>query len=357
VATPTNFTLFTEGDALYDAMLASIEAARRSIWLESYIFADDEVGRRFADTLGAAAGRGVDVRLHIDAAGSLFWFSRRLERGLARDGVRVRWFHRWQWREPWRYGRRNHRKLLVIDGSEVYLGGFNIHRQSSRRHFGDERWRDTHVRMHGPLAADGAALFDAFWKGKRRWHPMYNPDGDGALLTSHSREGRFTLRRFYSTLIDSARDTLYLTTPYFVPDNFTQDGLIHAAKRGLDARLLVPGKSDVRLARWAARASYAKLLDAGVRIFEYRPRVLHAKTAVADGAWATIGTANLDYRSLFLNYELNLVTRDRDLCAELTAQFHADLANSIEVEHGRWDDRPWTEHLSEAVGWAARRWL
>jgi cardiolipin synthase len=357
VTTPTNFTLFTEGDALYDAMVASIDSARRSVWLESYIFADDEVGRRFADALAAAVGRGLDVRLHIDAAGSLFLFTRRLERRLAREGARVRWFHRWQWREPWRYGRRNHRKLLVIDGREIYLGGFNIHRESSRRHVGDGRWRDTHVRIHGALAADGAALFDAFWNGKRRWHPTYNPDGDGALLTSHSKEGRYTLRRFYSTLIDSARNTLYLTTPYFVPDNFTQEGLVDAARRGLDARLLVPGKSDVRLARWAARASYAKLLQAGVRIFEYRPRVLHAKTAVADGSWATIGTANLDYRSFFLNYELNLATRDRDLCAQLTAQFHDDLANSIEIEARGWQNRPWTEHVYEAVGWASRRWL
>lgn len=357
MAAPNHFTLFTEGDALYDAMIASIESSRRSVWLESYLFADDEVGRRFADAFRAAVGRGVDVRLHIDAAGSLFWFSRRLERGLGRDGVRVRWFHRWQWRQPWRYGRRNHRKLLVIDGREAYLGGFNIHRVNSMRLFGASRWRDTHVRMRGALAADGAALFDAFWNGRRHWHPPYDPRGDGALLTSHSREGRFTLRRFYSTLIDSARNTLYLTTPYFVPDHFTQEGLIAAARRGLDARLLVPGKSDVPLARWAARASYAKLLHAGVRIFEYRPRVLHAKTAVADGAWATIGTANLDYRSFFLNYELNLVTRDRDLCAQLTTQFHDDLAESIEIEPRGWDNRPWSEHLSETVGWVARRWL
>ena len=148
-----------------------------------------------------------------------------------------------------------------------------------------------------------------------------------------------------------------MTTPYFVPDHRTQHRLIEAAHRDVEVRLLVPAKSDVPLARWAARASYAALLHAGVRIFEYRPRMLHAKTAVVDGSWATIGTANLDYRSFFLNYELNLVSRNLDLCRRLQAQFDEDLAQSRQITAVSWPQRPSTERLLEAVGWMARRWL
>lgn len=133
------FQLFTEGDELYAAMLAAIAGAEREVTLESYIFADDEVGRRFAEALAERARAGVRVQVHLDAAGSLFWVSRRLERFLRTGGVALRWFHRWNWRQPLRYNQRNHRKLLVVDRHRAFLGGFNIHRESSRIHYGERR--------------------------------------------------------------------------------------------------------------------------------------------------------------------------------------------------------------------------
>lgn len=351
------FDLYTEGDDLYAAMLASIASARSSVMLESYIFADDEIGRKFAQALETCARRGIEVRLHVDAAGSWLTSARLLERKLRDAGVQVRRFHRWSWREPLRYNRRNHRKLMVVDRVQAYLGGFNIHRQSSAAIFGEKRWRDTHLRMRGKLAEQSAGLFDAFWRGDRHWLPAEQTPASSVLLPNHTRSCRHRLRCVFDQMFGSATDRIDLTTPYFVPDIRTQRRIAVAARRGVKVRLLVPAKSDVPLARWAARASYEALLQAGVRIFEYLPRMLHAKTAVVDESWAMIGTANLDYRSFFLNYELNLVSRDPSLCERLCTQFEADLLQSREILAAAWSRRPFVQRLYEAVGWLARRWL
>ncbi|MGA9853435.1 MAG: phospholipase D-like domain-containing protein [Gammaproteobacteria bacterium] len=348
--------LFIEGDELYAAMLDAIRGARHSIKLESYIFADDEIGRQFAAALGERARAGVQVLVNIDAAGSLFWASRRLEKALKRDGVEVHWFHRWSWRDPWRYNRRNHRKLLVVDGRVGFLGGFNIHRENSRKVYGETRWRDTHVEVRGQLARNLQALFDAFWRGQRRRYPVTR-SADGNLITNHSHRGRLLLRNLYAARFAISRQRIWLTTPYFVPDRRTQRSLMAAARRDVDVRVLVPHKSDVRIAQWAARAAYAALLAAGVRIYKYRPRMLHAKTVTIDGAWCSVGTANIDYRSFFLNYELTLTSRDSGFVAVLETQFLTDLEQSEQIFPARWAQRGWLTRVLEFIGWLGRRWL
>lgn len=354
---PDNLELFIEGDDLYQSMLASMASAQQYIQLESYIFADDEVGRRFAEALGERAQAGVDVRVHIDAAGSLFPASRRLVRELCKHKVRLRWFHRWSWREPLRYNRRNHRKLLVVDGKFAYLGGFNIHRESSRAVLGERRWRDTHVRFEGLLATQAMQLFDRFWQGDRDWMPQPTPDARSKLMPNHSRDCQEQLRCIVTGMFAGAERSIYLTTPYFIPGQRTQHLLKAAASRGVDVRLLVPRQGDIKLARWAAQAAYAELLEGGVRIYEYLPRMLHAKTIVIDGDFATVGTANLDYRSFFLNYELNLFTRDPGLCRKLQVQFQTDLKAAEEIDIRQWNRRFWSNRLFELLGWLTRRWL
>ena len=350
------YRLYVEGDDLYEDMLQSIASARRAIRLESYIFAPDEIGWRFAEALARRAEEGLRVRVLVDAAGSLYWHSRQLARYLRAHGVRVRWFHRWDWRHPYRYNRRDHRKLLTIDEDHLYLGGFNIHRECSRSLYGEQRWRDTHVRLEGELTAVANRMFERFWKGRKRW-VVRSEQRSNVLLPNHNGRCRHALQCLYMEIFRRARRYVFLTTPYFVPDHRTQQALGAAARRGIDVRLLVPAKSDVPLTRWAAQAAYAGLLQDGVRIFEYQPRVLHAKTAVADGDWGTIGTANLDYRSFFLNYELNLVSRDPQLCGELERHFMQDLEESKEITAGAWARRPRRRQLLEAIGWMARRWL
>jgi cardiolipin synthase len=356
-AASAGLSLYIEGDELYSAMLAAIGHARRSIKLESYIFADDEIGQRFIAALGERARAGVQVLVHLDAAGSLFLGPRSVQRALTRHGARVRWFHRWSWRSPLRYNHRNHRKLLVVDGRVGFLGGFNIHRENSREIYGEARWRDTHIQVDGVLARDLQVLFNAFWRGRRRSRPDMVAPGGHTLITNHSRYGRLFLRDLYTAKFAAARKHIYLTTPYFVPDYRTQAGLKRAAKRGVDVRILVPHKSNQHLAQWAAHAAYANLLAAGVQIYQYLPRMQHAKTAVVDDAWSIVGTANLDYRSFFLNYELNLASTQPALARELERQFMDDLAESEQIQPRRWARRGWLLRGLELVGWAARRWL
>jgi len=351
-----SFTLFVEGDALYDAMLADIASARRYIHMESYIFAADEVGWHFARALGERAMDGIDVRLHLDAAGFLLWGNRKLKHWLRSQGVRLRLFHRWRWRDPLRYNRRNHRKLLVVDDEVVYVGGFNIHRESSRRAFGEGRWRDTHVRLDSAVANSADRLFDDFWN-HRRYHAMPKESVVNVLVPNVNRTCRQALHCLFDDAFRRASRSIYLTTPYFVPDRRTQQELQRAVQRGVEVRLLVPRKSDHALVQWAARAAYAELLDAGVRIYEYLPRMLHAKTVVVDGSWCSVGTANLDYRSLFINHEISLVSRETLLCQQLEAQFNMDLGDAEQIIGQTWARRPWNQHVTELIGWMARRWL
>lgn len=337
-------------------MLEAIAAARHTIRLEVYIFADDEIGWRFADALAAQADRGIDVLVHIDAAGSLFRMSRTLPRHLRKHGVKVHWYHKIGF-SPVRYNRRNHRKLLIVDAGVAFLGGLNLHRENSLRLFGPKRWRDTHFALRGPLVEEAIGLFDALWHHQREPSSRMIGLHETALITNRPRRWKHLLRRLYQSAFANASSKIYLTTPYLVPDLRTQRGMMRAARRGVDVRLLVPRKNDSRLAQWAARAAYERLLRQGVRLFEYLPRVLHAKTTVVDGSWSTVGTANIDYRSFFLNYELNLVTADRTLALTLEEQFLRDLQESEEVCLDRWMRRGWPDRVLEFIGWLGRRWL
>lgn len=349
--------IYTEGDELYAAMLDAIRAARFQVSLESYIFAADEVGQRFIAALIDAARRGVVVRVLIDAVGSRNLMPHTELYRLEREGVRTRWFHPWSWRHPARYLRRDHRKLLVVDRGRAYMGGFNIHRESSRRITGELRWRDTHICLVGELAKDAAQSFELMWTPALG---LYDGEGDYAgtfLLSTHRRLARRALRVLLIEEFDRAHDHILLTTPYFVPDRFIQRGLRQAAARGVDVHVLVPAMSDVRLAQWAARAVYGSLLHDGVHIHEYLPRILHAKTTVIDGLWATVGTANMDYWSLLSNYELNLLSRDTELIMRLETDFRADLAQACNIELGVWLARGLGDRLVELIGWLARSWL
>jgi cardiolipin synthase len=200
-------------------------------------------------------------------------------------------------------------------------------------------------------------LFGQFWIGRRRRAVTGSLGAGDLLLSNYTRGARRLLNGTFSSMLTHARNTISITTPYFVPELRIQRQIMDAAARGVDVRLLVPFKSDVRLAQWAARAVYARLLACGVRIYEYQPRLLHAKSMVIDGNYATVGTANIDYRSFVLNYELNLFSRDPGLCHELENVFLADLADSEEIRGEHWSKRPWIDKLAELVGWMARRWL
>ena len=356
----SSIRVYTEGDELYADMLAAIKAARRSVKFESYIFADDEVGQRFIAALVERAQAGVQVLVYIDAVGSLFSGPRAVEKALRDGGVEVRWFQRWNWRDPARYNRRNHRKLLVVDGQVGFFGGFNIHRENSHSVFGEMRWRDTHVRVTGLMARALQKMFDAFWRNQVLPYPELAVDKAHQLITNHSRRGRRHLHELYAHKFAHAKRSIHLTTPYFVPDIRTRRGLARAARRGVEVKLLVPHRIDETLAQvvhWAARAAYGGLMESGVEIYEYLPRMLHTKTLVVDGDWCSVGTANLDYRSFFLNYELTLISTEPTLVQRLESDFQTDLLQSVRIQPKRWARRDRWMRFLESIGWAIRRWL
>lgn len=355
------FRLFVEGDTLYDAMITAIERAEQDIRLESYIFAADEVGRRFATALAAKARSGLDVRVHLDSFGSGFRGFRSLQGQFETAGVQFRWFRPFRSYRPNQYFQRNHRKLLVVDDREAFLGGFNIRRLNSRTLHGEMRQRDSHVSVAGELVPLSAALFDRLWNQERQPRPEAIPEDttglDALLVPSYSRRCQHRLACLHAGLIANARREVYLTSPYFSPGRMIDAALRAAARRGVDVRLLVPRHGDPPAAGWATRAGYEQLLEAGVRIFEYGPRKLHAKTSVIDKEWSVVGSANLDYLSLFVNQELVLLARDRTLSDTLTAQYRRDLGEAAEVRLAAWRRRGWRERGLELMGRAARRFL
>jgi len=267
--------LFVEGDRLYDAMLAAIERAEQHISLESFILAADEVGRRFCAALASKARMGVTVRVHLDSFGSGFRSFRSLQSELERAGVLFRWFRPFHLLQPRSYFQRNHRKLLVVDSREAYLGGFNIRELNSRVLHGEMRQRDTHVRVRGELATLAEALFGRLWNRERQPpHQAIPEDATGVealLVPSHSRRCQHRIACLYAGIIARSRQHVYVTSPYFSPGRMVESALCTAAGRGIDVRLLVPRRGDPPAAGWATRAAYEPLLAAGVRIFEYGP--------------------------------------------------------------------------------------
>lgn len=351
------FRLFGEGDELYAEMIRSVRAATQRIFLASYILAADEVGTELLDELMKQSRHGLDVRIHVDALGSSGVLTRLHRRQLRAAGVRLQRFHRWSWRQPMRYNRRDHRKLLVIDGKTAYLGGFNIHREGSRRYYGPKRWRDVHVRINGPLAKEADALFDAFWCGDTQWNPDNPTVGNNRIIPNTTRACRVQLRCAIKEQLAGASDRIWLATPYFVPDRGLRKQLVLAARRGIDVRILTTEKTDSIPAQWAARAFYRELLEHGVRVFEYTPRLLHSKVLLVDDAWGSIGTANFDYRSLFINYELTLISENEALNGQLRNEFITDLRDASEITGIAWKHRGFMKGVYDTLGLLLRRWL
>ena len=351
------FRLFGEGDELYAEMVHSIRTATRRIFLASYILAADEVGADLLDELMKQSRQGLDVRIHVDALGSSGVLTRQHRRQLRATGIRLQRFHRWNWRQPMRYNRRDHRKLLVIDGETAYVGGFNIHREGSRRFYGPQRWRDMHVRINGPLATEAEALFNAFWCGDTQWNPGSHTVGDSRIIPNTTRTCRVQLRCAIKEQLAGASDKIWLATPYFVPDLGLRKQLVLAARRGVDVRIMTTEKTDSTPAQWAARAIYGELLKHGVRIFEYTPRLLHSKILLVDEAWGSIGTANFDYRSLFINYELTLISTNEALNGQLRNEFKTDLQDASEITGITRKHRGFIKGVYDTLGLLLRKWL
>jgi cardiolipin synthase len=369
--------LLQDGPATYEHMFAAIRSARDHINMETYIIEDDEIGNRFADLLIEKRAQGVAVNLIYDSVGTLNVpkaFFKRLTDG----GIKVLEFNPVNpltAKKGWEVNQRDHRKLLIIDGRSVFLGGINISSvysggssspRAAQRPAGSPPWRDTHLQVEGPVVGEFQKLFVATWakqKGKtledRDYFPQLASQGKEIVRAiGSSPDEPYSL--IYATLIsaiNSAETSVYLTNAYFVPDPQLLAALKAAVQRGVDVRLILPGNTDSWLVFHAGRSYYAELLDDGIRIYERRNALLHSKTALIDGVWSTVGSTNLDWRSFLHNEEVNAVILGQAFGAQMQAMFDVDLAASRQIPPELWQQRPLGDRLKEIAARVWEYWL
>jgi len=381
LTTGNEVRLLKDGPATYQAMLAAIGAAKDHINMETYILDDDEVGQHFAAALMAKQGQGVQVSLIRDSVGTIGTPAALFER-MAAAGIRVLEFNPVNpltARKTWELNQRDHRKLLIVDGRTAFLGGINISSVYSGGSLkrgspagardGAERgpaWRDTDVQLTGPAVAEFQKLFIATWeqqkgqpmRGKNYFPPPQVVGRDVVRAIGSSPEEPYS--QIYATLLSAigiAETSVRITNAYFVPDPQLLAALEAAAQRGVDVTLILPSQSDSWLVFHAGRRYYARLLRAGVKIFERRGVILHSKTALIDGVWATVGSTNLDWRSFLHNYELNAVVLGAEFGKQLQAMFDQDLAASDEITLQTWEQRGVDLRVKELFARAWEYWL
>lgn len=387
-------TLLQDGPATYRAMYAAIEAARDHINLETYIFDDDDVGRRFADALIAKQRQGVQVNLIHDSVGTLKTPKEFFKR-LTDAGVKVLEFNPVNpasARKGWDINQRDHRKLLIVDGKVAFLGGINISSVYSSGSFmsrgssgssgsssgsagsggrqpgkDGNAWRDTHLRLQGPVVAEYQRLFLGTWKKQkgppladdRNYFPVLEPVGKLVVRAiGSSPDEPYSL--IYATLlsaIGAAETRVHVTMAYFAPDPQFLAALEDAARRGVEVRLILPSQTDSWLIFHAGRRFYDPLLRAGVKIYERRGVILHSKTAVIDGVWATVGSTNLDWRSFLHNDELNAVVLGAEFGQQMETMFEQDLAASRAITLEEWKRRPLKDRVKETFAGIWEYWL
>lgn len=391
----TQEELFHDSDQFFEALLREIRGARESVEFETYIYADDDSGRRVANELMAAARRGVRVRATIDGVGSPSFATRFLPL-LEAQGAEARIYHPPPWSallHPFRthdssrlvgrflhylqrLNRRNHRKVCVIDGRAAWVGSANVSNCHLREHSGSRAWRDTGARVEGPDVPLLGLAFEKAWQESwaprrrrvREWirgkmtekklseirRPAQAP---GSLVRlNHTRALRQAAYREFLRRILDAKRRVWITNPYFVPEGLLLRVLAISALSGVDVRILVPSKSDVFFMKWAASAYYGSLLKSGVRIFEYLPTILHAKNFIIDD-WASIGSNNLNHRSLIHDLEVDVVLETRESLLSLERQFLIDLTDSREVSLQEWRLTPWYRRLAVRIVLLFRHWI
>jgi cardiolipin synthase len=375
------WTLFTESSPMLAALEADIRAARQRIWIETYIFANDDAGRALVELLAARARDGLDVRLMYDTVGSLLTPSS-LFQPLLDAGVKVHAFHTlgeafWRFRFFQLFNQRNHRKLIVIDEQVGYFGGMNIVDQSQVRSVEDERrrnlpsssgWRDVHVRIVGPRQRELARAIEELWhyaehrrmKIGRRWpiRQMIKSDPDRFYFFDCRPMFRYRrAQRVFVPLIRRARHSITISMAYFIPFGRVLRELLRARRRGVKIRVIIPGESDVRAVQCATRHFYARLLKRGIRIYERNDQMLHSKAMVIDDEWSVLGSCNLDPRSLRTNLEFVAVARSRPLAAALVGVCRHEINNSTRVTLAECRNRTCFQRFLDRLAWSFRRLL
>ena len=359
--------LFINGDEIFPAMLETMAGAQRTLNFLSYLYWSGDIGETIADALCERARAGIEVNVLLDAVGSA-----KMDRSLIRDmdeaGVHFAYFRP---PKPYAFRRvnnRTHRKLLIVDGTVGMTGGVGIADQWTGNAQDPDHWRDTHVRVRGPIVRGLQGAFAENWleaTGDVLVGPDYLPElapvsDDGAMqvVRSTAEVGDTNIEALYFLAIACATTTLHLTSAYFAPRPAFIEALTDAAQRGVDVRVLVPGPHiDKEFVRMAGRSVYEELLEGGVRIYEYCPTMIHAKTLTIDGVWSSVGSVNFDNRSFQLQDEVTLGVCSSEFAGRLDAQFERDLERSSEIDLERWNGRSLSARATEAVTRLARREL
>jgi cardiolipin synthase len=348
-------TLLWKGRESFRQIFEKVKSAKKLLCLEFYIFRNDETGRELAEILRQKASEGVAVYLlydHFGSSGTPFSFWR----SLRESGIKVRASRPFKWKAPFHYVHRDHKKLIIIDGAMAFTGGLNIANEYRGYYRMKKRsgWRDTGIFLEGPVAGELLERFRRaweIWKGEPIRFPtdaVKAADGLPVLpIFTRSAKGRRRMRRLLYYSINRAMKSIYLTTAYFTPSRRLVQILENAVARGVDVKLLLPGKTDISAAHYAGRAFFTKLLKAGVKIYNYSGEILHAKTAVFDGLWSIIGSANLDFQSLRRNDEGNVGILDVNFGRQMVEMFDEDLEHSVEITLDMWLRRPFCDKVKE----------
>ena len=354
------YDVLTNGDQVFPAMLDAINRARRRINFETYIYDTGQIADQFTGALESAARRGVKVNVIVDAIGASSMENAHVDR-LRAAGCAVRQFNTPKWYSLENLNYRTHRKILVVDGETGFTGGVGIADHWLGKAQDKEHWRDTHVRMAGPIVRLlDAAFYEDLIESSETVTPeiddtpaTHDEEGASLLIRSSPTGGSNDLKRLYLLLIAGATKTLDIATPYFVTDESTLWSLEDAVKRGVKVRILVEGDiTDAMPVKYASRHAYERLLSLGIAIHEYQPTMMHTKVLVADRVVSMFGSANFDNRSLELNEELNVAVASPDLAARLTADFEQDLRASQKLELATWRQRGFLQKAREQF-WSA----
>jgi len=368
ISSGNDIELLINGDRIFPAFIETIRGAEQTLNLLTYVYWRGDIAVDVADELCARAEAGVEVNVLLDHLGTVKMDSALVER-MEESGVCVRRFRPPKPYAVRRLANRTHRKLLIADGRVGMIGGVGIAEEWTGDAQDPDHWRDTHVRVRGPVAAGLQGAFAENWLEATGdvlvgdgYLPKLDPVREGGglmqVVRSAAGVGDTNVEALYFLAIASARRSLELTAAYFVPRPAFTEALVLAAERGVDVRLLVPGEHiDKGFVRVAGRQVYSKLLDGGVRIWEYCPTMLHAKTLVVDGLWSSVGSVNFDNRSFQLHDEATLCVHDEEFAGILHDQFERDLEVSEEIDPERWEGRPRRQRAAEALTTLARREL
>jgi cardiolipin synthase len=358
--------VFTNGDQFYEAELQAISQAKKNINIEAYIFQEGDIARRFVEALTERASAGVKVKLVIDGLGSMGTKDSYFD-DFKRAGGKFFWYHPIRWYNIPHYNNRTHRELMVIDGTIGFIGGAGIadhwYKQTSKD---QPRWRDTMVRVEGDAVPNLQATFAENWLescGELIAGPDYFPiihrdRAQTAMIVNSmpSMGGSTRARVLMQSLVASAHKSILITSPYFLPDGSMSDEIVRARKRGVEVRIIAPGrKSDHMVTRSSSQRSYGPLLQAGVQIYEYQPAMIHAKILIVDGVWGVVGSTNFDNRSFGLNDEVNMAVYDESFASRLAEDFARDLTQSQAITYEEWAHRPLWQRGPELLGWVIER--